>query len=60
MVLGDSGELNASGIQARVPTNSGSYHLFTYKHTHEGDYTESTGRFCKALYYIFLKDDHSK
>lgn len=42
VVLGDSGELNASGIQARVPTNSGSYHLFTYKHTHEGDYTEST------------------
>lgn len=42
ITLGDSGDIKASGIRSRCPTNSGSYHLFKYKHTHEGDYTEST------------------
>ena len=41
--LADSGDIKASGVRSRVPTNSGSYSLFTYKHTHEGDYMESTG-----------------
>uniref|UniRef100_A0A8C4QV28 Twinfilin actin-binding protein 1a n=1 Tax=Eptatretus burgeri TaxID=7764 RepID=A0A8C4QV28_EPTBU len=28
-------------LPKRVPTNTARYHLFLYKHTHEGDYTES-------------------
>lgn len=28
-------------LASRVPDESARYHLFTYKHTHEGDYTES-------------------
>ena len=41
--LSDSGDIKASGIQSRIPTNSGSYSIFTYKHTHEGDHMETNG-----------------
>ena len=41
--LSDSGDIKASGIQSRIPTNSGSYSIFTFKHTHEGDHMETIG-----------------
>ncbi|KAK4875099.1 hypothetical protein RN001_011521 [Aquatica leii] len=28
-------------LQSKMPVNSARYHLFTFKHTHEGDYKES-------------------
>ncbi|XP_056000558.1 twinfilin-1-like isoform X1 [Ostrea edulis] len=31
-------------LASRVPEESARYHVFTFKHTHEGDYTESRGR----------------
>lgn len=30
-----------TSLASRVPDESARYHVFTYKHTHEGDYTES-------------------
>jgi hypothetical protein len=32
-----------SSLVSRVPEDSARYHVFTFKHTHEGDYTESIG-----------------
>lgn len=30
-------------LPSKVPENNARYHLYKFKHTHEGDYTESTG-----------------
>ena len=30
-------------LASKVPDNEARYHLFRHKHTHEGDYLESTG-----------------
>lgn len=30
-------------LPSKVPENSARYHLYKFKHTHEGDYTESIG-----------------
>lgn len=35
-------------LPLRVPTDVPRYHIFLYKHSHEGDYLESTGGFCWA------------
>lgn len=34
-----------TSLASRVPDESARYHVFTYKHTHEGDYTESIGEY---------------
>ncbi len=31
-------------LRRLTPGDQGRYHVFKYKHTHEGDYTESIGR----------------
>jgi len=39
--LRDSGSINVSELPAKVPSSSAGYHLFRYKHNHEGDNLES-------------------
>lgn len=31
-------------LPSKVPTDTGRYHLYKFKHTHEGDYMESIGK----------------
>lgn len=31
-------------LPSKVPNDSGRYHLFRFKHTHEGDYMENIGK----------------
>ncbi|VDI00029.1 twinfilin [Mytilus galloprovincialis] len=33
--------VNVGDLQAHVPTDHGRYHLYNFKHTHEGDYMEN-------------------
>lgn len=35
------GEVNVDQLPSKVPNDSARYHLFNFKHTHEGDYMES-------------------
>ena len=44
MNLAKSGEMEIHGLSSAIPTDTARYHLFWYKHTHEGDYTESAGQ----------------
>lgn len=39
--LVSSENLKLDNLPSKVPTDGGRYHLFKFKHTHEGDYTES-------------------
>lgn len=39
--LAKSGDVEVSRLWSEVPTDTARYHLFWYKHTHEGDFTES-------------------
>lgn len=32
-------------LQKRIPRDAARYHFFLYKHSHEGDYLESTGEY---------------
>lgn len=38
------GEVSLDKLPSKVPTDSARYHLFNFKHTHEGDYMESIGK----------------
>lgn len=35
--------ISIDALPSKVPTDHARYHLFNFKHTHEGDYTESKG-----------------
>lgn len=39
--LAKSGNIEVGSLAAEVPTDSARYHVFWFRHTHEGDYTES-------------------
>ncbi|XP_076448185.1 twinfilin-2-A-like isoform X2 [Babylonia areolata] len=39
--LARSGDTEVGRLAGEVPTDSARYHLFWFRHTHEGDYTES-------------------
>ncbi|KAF4516797.1 hypothetical protein B566_EDAN004636 [Ephemera danica] len=39
--LDDSSTLSVSQLPSQVPSDAARYHVFTFKHTHEGDYLES-------------------
>ena len=41
--LAKTGSVEVSDLAAQVPTDAARYHLFWYRHTHEGDFTESAG-----------------
>ncbi|XP_071784106.1 twinfilin-1-like [Asterias amurensis] len=41
ILLDDSDSIELNALPAKVPTDKASYHVFTFKHTHEGDYLES-------------------
>lgn len=36
--------LDVERLSSKVPDNAARYHLFRFKYTHEGDYTESLGK----------------
>lgn len=42
-------------LPMRIPKESARYHFFLYKHSHEGDYLESTGEQILTSYYEQLK-----
>ena len=37
--------IDADSLSGLVPETSPRYHLFSFKHTHEGDYQEAVGTF---------------
>ncbi|XP_060529419.1 twinfilin [Cylas formicarius] len=39
--LAESGNIAVESLPGKVPEDSGRYHLYKFKHTHEGDYMES-------------------
>lgn len=41
--LSKSGNISLTDLPKEVPTDSARYHLFLFKHTHEGDYLENIG-----------------
>jgi len=41
IVLVEAGQCDTSSLPAKVPEGEGRYHLFKFKHTHEGDYQET-------------------
>lgn len=41
-------------LPSKVPTDSGRYHLYKFKHTHEGDYMENIGRFIILSKDLFI------
>lgn len=41
-------------LPSKVPENSARYHLYKFKHTHEGDYTESIGIESHETLFSFL------
>jgi len=41
VVLGDKGNCSMEQLVKKVPEDKARYHLFRFKHTHEGDYMES-------------------
>lgn len=36
--------LNIEKLPSKVPDNAARYHLYKFKHTHEGDYMENIGK----------------
>lgn len=48
--------VDLSNLKNEVPEDSARYHLYNFKHTHEGDYTESIGKF--NTYFIFTLIKH--
>ena len=38
-----SGSCSTEELGAKVPEDSARYHLFRFKHSHQGDYKESNG-----------------
>ena len=44
--------IGATDLTHRIPSDQARYHLFRYKHTHEGDYMESI-RECVVVYRGF-------
>ncbi|XP_052779679.1 twinfilin-1-like [Mya arenaria] len=39
--LSDSGNVSTAQLPGKIPTDGARYHLFTFKHTHEGDFLNS-------------------
>jgi hypothetical protein len=49
--LAKTDNIEIGRLAREVPTDAARYHLFWYKHTHEGDYTESAG--LTSIFHIF-------
>ena len=45
--------MKVGNLSSQVPTDHARYHLFLFKHTHEGDYTESIGKIINGMTVIF-------
>ena len=45
-----SGSMTVQDLPAAVPSDAARYHVFRFKHNHEGDYLESNGNI-RAIYY---------
>ncbi|CAG9772791.1 unnamed protein product [Ceutorhynchus assimilis] len=39
--VASAGNISLEKLPSKIPTDTARYHLFNFKHTHEGDYTES-------------------
>ncbi|XP_071443638.1 twinfilin [Hetaerina americana] len=50
--LSDCDTIGLDRLPGKVPANAGRYHLYTYKHTHEGDLME-------AIVFIYSMDSRS-
>ena len=37
-------DMNGDELASHIPDSSPRYHLYLYKHTHEGDYQEAVGK----------------
>lgn len=42
--LSNAAPTEVKDLPKRIPRDAARYHFFLYKHSHEGDYLESTGR----------------
>lgn len=49
--------VDANSLSELVPDSSPRYHLFSFKHTHEGDYQEAVGK--HWIYTLNLVKGHS-
>lgn len=50
-----AGNVSLDKLPSKVPTDSARYHVFNFKHTHEGDYMENLGKSMFYYEYYFLK-----
>ena len=39
----EADDIDVSGLPGKISAEKAGYHLFIFKHTHEGDYQESIG-----------------
>jgi len=44
--LADAGNVSIDKLSLKIPSDCARYHLYNFKHTHEGDYLETLGMFC--------------
>lgn len=49
--LSKSATISLSELPSQVPSDAARYHLYIFKHTHEGDHTESIGIYQKQYMY---------
>ena len=47
-MLKGKGGCEISELEGKVPEDGARYHLFRFKHSHEGDYQESSGRVIRS------------
>jgi twinfilin-like protein len=43
--LADAGNVSTDKLSQKIPLDCARYHLYNFKHTHEGDYLETVGMF---------------
>ena len=51
--LADSGNVTTVELPSKVPIDNARYHLFSFKHTHEGDYLESKSKGITTEFFTF-------
>lgn len=49
IMLQDKGKCSTSELKLKVPADKPRYHLFAFKHTHEGDFMTSIGEISTSL-----------
>ena len=54
VILKSKGGCDISELPEKVPEDAARYHLFRFKHTHEGDYLESNGRIMIMIMIVIM------